>query len=837
VSTWQQWTAREWNDVLFEHFFSQAEGPALPVTRLVVTKDELYQAVKDTAARPADVETAFVRALRCSPWQFRHQMSDQWLNFRGEWNQQAVPGFFVYLVFTCFAASTISKDVFGVGDFRKRLQILLAHPTDTNYELPHLARLWEALSVWITRCRSQGKPYRQLVLPDPGRMTRIGYSLRLAFPGRRDREALARLVSGRGLERESPVRAVLKLVGDQAALFTSEFWEAHERFRRAFLRGEEGLECFPFWSAVQDAIAAELVTGKQTDRAGKFQLFMQPDSDVPSELFLASRTSVKTISPVELRPVDGVEDHPFIVATNDESRDGVRGVLSLLLNGVLHRAVPSFASSSVQRAVRQGVLLFVRGESGLRQLTTSRPEGQRVWVIMREGLVSEFLNALPASARPQFYPSRYTGWHECAPIDARVLRHFDQLSVGPLSAVTCLQAVVRPAAVVLSGGIKTDVGYLGFNECLPEVRVRGAERVELVPIGPDGTHQASASTPLTSIHKHPGHFRFPRASGNTLEGTFRLVGKTTDRLVAQRQLTFRAELLWREFVYPDDSSKWFVEGGLSDICSAPFQDDQFTEIPEGAKNGRARHERAAATPRRTGRALLKMDVDRTLPKELSRERTTELARLIEVIAALGSNRQGIGEGELLDWFEKVLSAGRQAPVWDVVRAWVEAGYLDARTRTTWRGRVYFARAPRLVSLRIPGGTKLVLTGLAPMDVRLRVQRSAAARGAEPLNALTASSWVPPLPSWSLSSSAVADLISTDTGVPLARPRYIHDIVAPTYRHNKRGAFRADQLRTHRHLGLEKRVLLTRAPRALRDCFPQVDGACRPPRCLCCVAKR
>jgi hypothetical protein len=777
MPAWQQWSAREWNDVLFKHFFSHANGPDFPVTRLVVTKDELHQAVTDSDARPPDVEAAFIQAIRCSPPQFKHQVSSQWLNHRGEWNQQTAPGFFVYLVFTCFAASTIAKDVFGVGDFRRRLQILLEHPRDTSYELPELGRLWEALAAWIKWSRARGKPYRTLVLPDPGHMTRIGYTLRLAFPSRRDREALARLVAGRSLAREAPVRTVLRLFADNLWKFTPGFRDAYERFRKAFVAGENGLECYPFWSAVQDAIAAEYVAGTGASRAGKFQLFMQPDVDHPSELFLAARTEVKSKEGIELRPIDGVEAFPFLVAQTDPSRDGIRGAVSLMLHNILHRVVPSFHLSTTQRAVEQGVLLFVRGDSGLRELSVSRPDEHRVWALIREELVGDFLRVLPFSSQPRVSGSAYAEWQEISAFDAAILKHFDQVTTGPLSDVTCLQAVVRAPAVVLSEGIRTDGAYLGFEECFPEVRVRGADSVELVPLAPDGAPLGSGQQPLAPVRGYPGQFRFGKTSGAALQGSFAILGKAAERVVAQRHVTFRTELLWRRFVYPADPSKWFHEAGRVDVASTTFEDDQFTvpvhdlQTGVGGKIGEM-GSRPGIRPHSAVDQLTGIGAE-----DLSPERARDLARLIEVLAAIGSNRQGLGEGDLLGWFERMLGAELQSRIWDVVRAWMEAGYLDARTRATWRGRVYFPREPRLVAVPESNAIRLVLTGLAASDIRTRVHRAAAARGAHPVRGAAASNWVSPLPSWKLLSAASAAPIAAEVGLSLTSPAGLDQVVA------------------------------------------------------------
>ena len=69
--------------------------------------------------------------------------------------------------------------------------------------------LWQRLSSWCDSRRAEAQPYRRIVLPDPGHMTLIGYSVRLAFPSWRDRDRLTRDVEKIGPARLEGPRDVI----------------------------------------------------------------------------------------------------------------------------------------------------------------------------------------------------------------------------------------------------------------------------------------------------------------------------------------------------------------------------------------------------------------------------------------------------------------------------------------------------------------------------------------------------------------------------------------------------------------------------------------------------
>src|SRR6185312_14017953 len=89
------------------------------------------------------------------------------------------PGYFRYLLLSC-AIECTSDESSAEDDFRR----LLAEQIGISgylSNIPGLAEMWKSLQAWCAR-PARSDRYRQVVLPDPGFMTQIGYTRRITFP-------------------------------------------------------------------------------------------------------------------------------------------------------------------------------------------------------------------------------------------------------------------------------------------------------------------------------------------------------------------------------------------------------------------------------------------------------------------------------------------------------------------------------------------------------------------------------------------------------------------------------------------------------------------------------
>src|SRR5262249_5961695 len=123
------------------------------------------------------------------------------------------------------------------------------------------------LATWLDEHQDR---YRRLVLPDPGGWTRIGYTVRLAFPSRRDQRVLRDRLNDAGLMMEEPpVGLVLAAVsGARATGFSERFRGEIDSFRDKRSAGVPLSELFssPFWSAVCASTAEPLTDSKHAVR-------------------------------------------------------------------------------------------------------------------------------------------------------------------------------------------------------------------------------------------------------------------------------------------------------------------------------------------------------------------------------------------------------------------------------------------------------------------------------------------------------------------------------------------------------------------------------------------
>lgn len=93
------------------------------------------------------------------------------------------------------------------------------------------------------------------------------------------------------------------------------------------------------------------------------------------------------------------------------------------------------------------------------------------------------------------------------------------------------------------------------------------------------------------------------------------------------------------------------------------------------------------------------DVPRCCPLKakavLGEDRTEPLASALD---SLFTSKRGLQERDLLALFKTALADAGDGVTnpWDLIRVWVEAGFMDPLSRMSWRGRLYYGVSPHLV---------------------------------------------------------------------------------------------------------------------------------------------
>lgn len=752
---WHKWTIKDWNEALFEHFFFDSDGEDRPVYRIPVTGDELLKVVKDPEAGVDEVQEAFLATLRVpSHIEFNHRLSRYPINSKVGWQGTGIPPFFVELAFSCLVASPPDGEIRGVGDYRNRLALLMGHDrAATNYPLETLAPLWEAFGRWLDVRRAAGSPYRRLELPPPDYRVRIGYSINLAFPSRKDLENLIRVLSGRELAADPPIPSVFALVGKVIHTFSKGFRRAYDEFREAYRTRKTNLDQYPFWGAIREALDSveETRPGVEEDGAALL-LVMEPGgmvlllSDAPSEVVEGELSFVGADTPYgEFRNV---------LCVDMDFENGIQNATIMLLRGRYRGHLTGKGWSSIRAAIEQGVLLFAKTERLSWELVFLRQEEGDYQALVKDFLAPTFLSAFNDDRRPHLRASRYQGWAVLDRFPGEWLASLRYDDRSPLARVRCLQPVVRRARLSLVGGCPVDGGYLGIPECLPSVRAPLSDKVELVPLGPkrDGDSLRLPRHTPDSVE-----FAFPRGFKTHLKGRFRFVGSRGDRVLVRKEVVFRPDIVVNDYARPTNPDAWLVEAGGPDVITfgesckwVQANSDQLGEKNHGScTEGKPQTGSSIQSRPRTGLRDWRRFDSIIQPGFSTCKASGDLGaagRLMEICGGLAMRRRGIPEAEFLEFLQKTLRVDRYR-LWDVVRGWVEAGYLDQLMYRRWRRTEYFPRIPQFLLDRDGARVRAALSGLATSALRSRVDVDLLNKGATRIETLSFSEWVPPIPMW------------------------------------------------------------------------------------------
>src|SRR5262249_16683602 len=149
-----------------------------------------------------------------------------------------------------------------------------------------------------------------------------------------------------------------------------------------------------------------------------------------------------------------------------------------------------------------------------------------------------------------------------------------------------------------------------------------------------------------------------QSSSDGLDGNFIFQAWDSSTAVANYRAEFRSQVLGHDCSTPRRPELWFGEGGTVDMaeCAA-----------DGVSPAEGTGSSEPATfvgPHFRPRPPVEVPAD-----------SDALETLVEVLAALSLRRQWIDESDVLTWMGRLLRVEREL-LWQVLRAWLEAGYLD-----------------------------------------------------------------------------------------------------------------------------------------------------------------
>ena len=800
---WRNWTMQDWNEALFEHFFLDSDGKDRPVHRIPVTGDELLKVVQDPDAVADKVQEAFLSVIRTtSHIEFNNRMRRYPTDPQVGWKGAGIPPFFAELAFSCLVASPPDGEIRSVGDFRYRLALLMDHDRSVaNYPLETLSPLWEAFGRWIDARRAAGSPYRRLELPPPDYRARIGYSINLAFPSRKDLENLIRVFSAVGLNADPPIPTAFAIVGNAIHTFSQGFRRAYEEFREAYYRTRKtDLDQYPFWGAIREAVDSVEDTQPGEAEDGASVLLVMDSGGVVLLLSDVPREVVKDeLSFVEVDADFGEFRNVLCVGENLEG--GIQNATIMLLRGRYRDHLAGKGWPSIRTTIEQGVLLFTKTDRLTWELMLTLQEEGDCQALIKDSLAPDFLSAFHKDRRPYPRASRYRGWTELDRFPGEWLASLRYDDRSPLAGIRCLQPMVHRPRLSLVGGCPVDGGYLGIPECLPSVRAPLSNRVELIPLEPN---QGLGSLCLSRHASSSIDFAFPNDFDTHLEGRFRFLGSRNDRVLVQKEVVFRPNIVVKDYARPTNPEAWLVEAGGPDVitfgesCRKERVDSDRPEAREiiGLDGGTPPTEPCVqCSPGRGPQDWQRLHS--TIPPAYSicadSDEFGAARRLMEICGGLAMRRKGIPEGEFLEFLKKTLTVDRYQ-LWGVANAWVEAGYLDRLMSRNWRRTEYFPRIPQFVLDRKGSQVKGALSGLATSALRSRVDVDLLNSGAKRIETFSFSEWLPPIPMWIAPDAKIFEEVSQS--LALDEPTWVRPITEALWTVSNVASCKGDPPRFH-----------------------------------------
>ena len=481
MNEWKAWDVTEWNHRLLDAVLgarSQSGGP----TRIIdVTEPFLASVAGETADRGEEIREAFLALYRIGPTRARDLFDAEKQLSQGSVAADRSPSFFGQLYLSCIVASATSG-TYQEGNFRRRLARILGLAADSDYlSRGGLASLWEALAKWSERASSAGRPFRPLVLPDPGGETIIGYSKRLAFPAYADQTRLAAIIANDDLSTDSPVQHILRAIGSRTNHFSSAFFREFSRFRAAVSRPGCEATATLFWAAFESVSWAP--PEQTTSRTSRLRLAL----------------TVRIPSPViecltgGLRP--GPSERGWRVEKIDQMIEGCDGRLVgpdgeapmeyLLAGGDFYGEI---ALGNLKKLIRQGCVPFGSSETHPWVSRRSVPKAGVIRLLLRQDVAEaarKRLDALPLADPPRWIAmDRPSDWLLVGPLVANdSVRELGQTE--PFNKLDAFKLAFTGVRLELVNAITLPDGILFLPPRLPAITCADAD--ELVVDAGDGS--------------------------------------------------------------------------------------------------------------------------------------------------------------------------------------------------------------------------------------------------------------------------------------------------------------------------------------------------------------
>lgn len=746
TKSWRSWDRFDWSEALLEHYFRATESTD-PVRTLVVVGEELVRVVADPEAQSSEVERLLVeRLLRAVG-----DNNTFWSHAKAAAGSSK-PHYLGHLIAACLAATDLDDG--DENSYISRLADITGSARgDLNLEV--MAEMWRHLCDWL---REHSDEYRPLVLPDPGGWTRIGYTVKLAFPSRRDQVALAKVLSsGNLMVEDPPVGLVIDAVlATSRTAFSDRFRSEFDSFRRHRDTGVSSsvLRESPFWVAVR---AAADVSVSDRDKTIHWALLVSDDG---FDLDLRVVSDGEVIG----GPMEAVEIEEQIGRWTHEAKgnSSIDDPVAALFDRAYH-------FPGISQLVKGGLIPLVEELHGNLESNGRRealPEARAALIF--DPLVAEITSRF-GSPRSRPRACGVEGWKFVEGLALRVASS-EELRGTPLGNCWILHESPSPTRIGIIGGVRFGSAWLGIPHLLPAFRVESAFSMTV--------RTGGATTALR--RDDTGTWELP---SGTYEGPLEVVAETEDQML-RTQMEFVRSPSTESFRVPGSPESWIYEAQARSRSFAYRGSEDSAEIieiadvertvylgrdvgafldgPDGAawavvQFGTARIIRRLVSlgesvprgqvpdpgARRRWRRNLKVDSATTCEPEVAATlryiisnssrlkdlptvtgggdgRTSPAPRiephrrlddLITAIVAISNNQVGFDRRWFTELICKTFAVEPFAtPL--IIRAWQEAELLDELVNVRWSGRKLLAVRPHFKVFRVTSGIRATLCGLS-----------------------------------------------------------------------------------------------------------------------------
>jgi hypothetical protein len=690
---WSTWNAEQWNQRLLLFCFVQ-EADAPPWQGIRASEDDLLVLTGDSETTPAVLAMALKRALALQASNHQEVLTPAALMARQVQlflpTPAKLPPFFAFLWFTCLVAHGF-PDPQMEGRFHRRFEELFG--ANQERHLSALPDAWEKLIRWLALDGIfSGAPHRSLQLrPIPGNARLIGHSWTLSFPRLADRRLLLEHLSndqarGHQLDPWSP-SFISRL--QQVSAFSHDF-------RNELKVHAEGLRTDPdLDSWFTGFLLAEIE-----------QLFRLREG--PEELTAATRCGPLLLrgygraigvlllgdglTAHEIASFKRVDGKPWGVEHTEllVPRDPEDPLYAAYDAGSLAIDPCDSPLSSLQPLLNRGLLLF-RRDPLLDQLrlVLGVPSGPISHALVRDAHAEPFLETFGGES----LPCEEEGWHCLRGFTAST----DQLRRFP--SLASRNRTERPQLIPL-GGLRLERGFLATGAGLPEVSVRGPHTPRAVLLLTPENRSIDYGIPTPE----------PDGSAEVVEPTNRWAPKHRGRGIPAFQ-TGEARLM----AIFDEAPSLECRINLDRVAPRPtFQ--------QGDPLHRREDWGLILGPTRLGHITSRQEPQAPSEPYWQEARHTLNngqgcnpgfeEQMLEALCATFQRKAQIQDFTFVELFRRLgsMSTERPAFVWDLLRAWVEGGWLDqglSLRRGQWRLQPV---EPRLVVL---AEDRLQLVGLLP----------------------------------------------------------------------------------------------------------------------------